>query len=97
MVEMKAVIDWEEQDLERVVKAGEKKNTGLDYKASAALKLNDPKALTNRKGTLGDKHREDLIRDVAAMANAEGGLIIYGIAEPHGARLSVFLPKGAGT
>jgi hypothetical protein len=33
---------------------------------------------------LGDKHREDLIRDVAAMANAEGGLIIYGIVEQTG-------------
>jgi hypothetical protein len=44
----------------------------------------DSKPLTNRKGTLGDKHREDLIRDVAAMANAEGGLIIYGIAQRKG-------------
>jgi predicted HTH transcriptional regulator len=33
---------------------------------------------------LGEKHREDLIRDVAAMANAEGGLIIYGIKERTG-------------
>jgi hypothetical protein len=61
-----------------------KGNTGLDYKASAALDLKDSRALTNRKGTLGDKHREDLIRDVAAMANAEGGLIIYGSAERAG-------------
>lgn len=81
---MKAVYDWEEVDLDRVVKAGEKENTVLDYKASAALNLKDSKALTNQKGTLGDKHREDLIRDVAAMANAEGGLIIYGIAERTG-------------
>lgn len=79
---MKAVHDWEEVDLDRVVRAGEKENTGLDYKASAALNLKDSRAL--RKGTLGDKHREDLIRDVAAMANAEGELIIYEIAERTG-------------
>jgi Putative DNA-binding domain len=51
------------------------------YKASAALNFKDKTALKNGKGTLGDKHREELIRDVAAMANAEGGLIIYGIAK----------------
>jgi hypothetical protein len=33
---------------------------------------------------LGAKHREDLIRDVSAFANAEGGLIIYGIKEKRG-------------
>jgi hypothetical protein len=31
---MKALDDWEEADLDAVVKAGEKENTGLDYKAS---------------------------------------------------------------
>jgi hypothetical protein len=40
-----------------VVKAGEKENTGLDYKASAAPNLKDSKALTNRKDTLGIRHR----------------------------------------
>ena len=81
---MKDVRDGNEVDLDLVVKAGQKENTGVDYKASAALNFRDSKPLTNRKGTLGDKHREDLIRDVAAMANAEGGLIIYGIAERKG-------------
>jgi hypothetical protein len=80
---MKNVHDWEEVDLDLVVRAGEKENTGLDYKASAALNLKDSRPATGR-GTLGNKHREDLIRDVAAMANAEGGLIIYGIAERTG-------------
>jgi len=78
---MRDVGDWNEVDLDLVVKAGQKENTGIDYKAAAALNFRDSKPLTKRNGTLGDKHREDLIRDVAAMANAEGGLIIYGIAE----------------
>ncbi len=82
--QMKDVRDWDELDLDLVVKAGQKENTGIDYKASEALNFKDLTKLTNRKGTLGDKHREDLIRDVGAMANAEGGLIIYGIAERKG-------------
>lgn len=81
---MKDVRDWDEVDLDLVVKDGQKENTSIDYKASAALNFRDSKPLEKRKGTLGDKHREDLIRDVAAMANAEGGLIIYGIAERRG-------------
>jgi hypothetical protein len=81
---MKDVHDWTEVDLDGVVRAREKENTSLDYKASAALDFRNPKAVEKRKGTLGDKHREDLIRDVAAMANAEGGLIIYGITERKG-------------
>jgi hypothetical protein len=81
---MKDVREWDETDLDLVVKAGQKENTTIDYKGSAALKFNDKQELTGRKGTLGQKHREDLIRDVAAMANAEGGQIIYGIAERKG-------------
>jgi hypothetical protein len=81
---MKDVREWDETDLDGVIEAGQKENTGIDYKASAALNFKDKTALKNGRGTLGDKHREDLIRDVAAMANAEGGLIIYGIAERKG-------------
>lgn len=81
---MKDVRDWVEADLDLVVKADEKENTSIDYKASAALSFKDRTPLTGRNRALGDKHREDLIRDVAATANAEGGLIIYGIAERTG-------------
>ena len=81
---MKDVREWVEADLDLVVKANEKENTSIDYKASEALNFKNKTQLTGRKGTLGDKHREDLIRDVAAMANAEGGLVIYGIAERQG-------------
>jgi predicted HTH transcriptional regulator len=81
---MKDIRDWEEADLDLLARAGEKENTSLDYKASAALNFKDQRRRTDGKGTLGTKHREDLIRDVAAFANAEGGLIVYGITERTG-------------
>ncbi|WP_426423252.1 AlbA family DNA-binding domain-containing protein [Bradyrhizobium genosp. A] len=81
---MKDVRDWDETDLDLIVKAGQKETTTLDYKDSEALNFRDKKQRSDGKGTLGDKHRQDLIRDVASMANAEGGLIIYGIAERTG-------------
>jgi hypothetical protein len=80
---MRDIREWEESDLEAVLAAGEKENVSLDYKASDALRFGDKKPL--KDGTpLGEKHRRDLIRDVAAMANAEGGLIIYGMKERTG-------------
>jgi hypothetical protein len=73
-----------EEDLERIVKAGEKENVSIDYKASEALNFDDKKQLKTGDHTLGAKHREELIRDVTALANAEGGRIIYGIKERTG-------------
>ncbi|MGC2780893.1 MAG: ATP-binding protein [Bradyrhizobium sp.] len=81
---MRDVREWEESDLESIVKADQKETTTLDYKRSAALAFKDKTLLKNNKGTLGEKHRHDLICDVAAIANAEGGIIIYGIAERDG-------------
>ncbi|WP_316229609.1 ATP-binding protein [Bradyrhizobium sp. SZCCHNR1070] len=81
---MKDVREWDETDLQRVVEADQKETTTLDYKASAALSFKDRTQMSNGKGTVGEKHRQDLIRDVASMANAEGGLIIYGIKERSG-------------
>jgi hypothetical protein len=81
---MKEVHEWDESDLDLIVKADQKETTTIDYKASLALAFKDKTPLKGGKGTLGEKHRQDLIRDVASMANAEGGLIIYGIAERAG-------------
>ena len=78
---MREVCDWDENDLDLIVAADQKETTTLDYKDSTALQFKDQTQLPRGKGTLGDKHRHDLIRDVASMANAEGGTIIYGIAE----------------
>ena len=81
---MRDVREWDESDLDLIVKSGQKETTTLDYKASVSLAFKDKKPLSDGKGTLGDKHRQDIIRDVASMANAEGGLIIYGIKEKKG-------------
>jgi hypothetical protein len=81
---MKDVRDWDESDLDRIVQSDQKKITTLDYKASAALLFKDKKPLSGGTGALGEKHRQDMIRDVALMANAEGGLIIYGVVERSG-------------
>jgi hypothetical protein len=81
---MRDVREWDESDLDLVVKADQKETTTVDYKDTAALAFKDKRSRTDGKGTVGDKHREDLIRDVASMANAEGGRIIYGIAERKG-------------
>jgi hypothetical protein len=81
---MKDVREWAESDLVQIIKSGQKETTTLDYKASASLAFKDKTPLPDGKGTLGDNHRQDIIRDVASMANAEGGLIIYGIKEKKG-------------
>jgi hypothetical protein len=82
--QMRAIRDWDESDLDKVVQADQKETTNRDYKDSAALDFKNPTALSGGKGRLGDKHRNDLVRDVAAMANAEGGIIVYGIKERSG-------------
>jgi Putative DNA-binding domain len=81
---MRPVNEWEENDLELVVHANEKENINIDYKASEALNFDNKVKLSKSNRILGEKHREDLIRDVAAMANAAGGNIIYGIQENKG-------------
>src|SRR6266849_2369275 len=80
---MRDVREWEEGDLDAIVAANEKENVSLDYKASEALNFGDGTSMRDGR-PLGEKHREDLIRDVAAMANAEGGLVIFGIKEKGG-------------
>jgi schlafen family protein len=81
---MRDVREWEESDLDELVSCDQKETTTLDYKASPALSFKDKSPLSGGKGTLGEKHRQDIIRDVAAMANAEGGLIVHGIKERSG-------------
>jgi Putative DNA-binding domain len=81
---MRDVRQWDESDLVLLLEADQKENTTVDYKGSEALAFKDKTVRSDGKGTLGEKHREDLIRDVASMANAEGGQIIYGIAERKG-------------
>lgn len=55
-------------DLERLVAEGIQRSLALDYKASPALSKNS-------------KARDELCKDVSAMANSAGGQIVYGIEE----------------
>jgi hypothetical protein len=59
----------------------EKENLNLDYKASAALDFDNRTPFRDGRRNIGAKHREELIKDVSAMAKAEGGIIVYGIEE----------------
>jgi hypothetical protein len=51
---MKDVRDWDESDLDLIVKADQKETTALDYKDSAALNFKDKTPRSDGKGTLGD-------------------------------------------
>ena len=81
---MKPVKDWVEEDLESIVAMREKENLNLDYKASAALDFDNRTMFRDGRGNVGAKHKEEFTKDVSAMANAEGGTIIYGIEEESG-------------
>jgi len=59
---------WDEKRIREVVSNAVKENLTLEYKAAASLKR-EPKAIF------------DLTKDVSAMANSAGGVIIYGIGE----------------
>ena len=73
---------WDENDLIEVVIGAQQENARVEYKTSAALNFDD-QTLLNKEGksqrTLGQKHREEFILDVAAMANGEGGKIYTGV------------------
>lgn len=57
-----------EADIQRLIDDGIEENLSLDYKASDALGKTDGK-------------KREIGKDVSAMANSDGGQIIYGIAE----------------
>lgn len=59
---------WTVADLATLVTAREPENLTLEFKASAALAKDD-------------KKRNDLSKDISGMANAAGGVIVYGIVE----------------
>ena len=63
---MKSPWEWEEEDLQQLIKTETKEHLGLDYKASASLRNNDT-------------DENEISKDVSAFANSAGGIIIYGI------------------
>src|SRR4051794_6669859 len=80
---MEDIGNWDESNLDQIVTADEKENTTLDYKDSNSLKFKD-RTVVSGYGSLGEKHKKDLAADVASMANAEGGIVIYGVKERTG-------------
>lgn len=78
---MKPLAEWDESDLQRVVEAKVRENISVDYKDSQALNFDDKTVHGKKGGTEGELHRRELIRDVSAFANAEGGNIYFGIKE----------------
>lgn len=59
---------WTEADLERLIADRVRESVSLDYKQSDALGRDD-------------REKNELSKDVSAMANSAGGLLIYGIKE----------------
>ena len=59
---------WDQAELERYIAQGTEESLTLDYKAGAALSTE-----ANRQ--------KEIAKDVSAMANSAGGIIIYGIGE----------------
>ena len=65
---MRPAADWDETDLAALIRDDAQESLTLDYKRSAALVNNDAT-------------RRELSKDVSAFANAEGGMLIYGMVE----------------
>jgi hypothetical protein len=60
--------DWDQARLQRYISEGIEESLTLEYKAGEALGA-------------GNGRRGEIAKDVSAMANSAGGIIIYGIAE----------------
>lgn len=66
---MKNHWEWEEEDIDALIREGVQESLTLDYKRCASLDKRNP----NRK--------TDLSKDVSAFANSAGGVLIYGVVE----------------
>ena len=61
-------VEWTEARLEALINDQIEESLSLEYKASGAL-------------VRSDRKKKEITKDVSAMANSAGGVIIYGIAE----------------
>ncbi len=59
---------WDEARVQQYIDDGVEESLNLDYKAAGALAKTDGK-------------RKEVTKDVSAMANSDGGIIIYGVTE----------------
>jgi Putative DNA-binding domain len=65
---MREAWQWQEGDVEALIREQRKEDLRLEYKCSDSLAKTEPK-------------KAELSKDVSAMANSAGGVIIYGIDE----------------
>jgi hypothetical protein len=65
---MKEAWQWQEEDIQALIAEQRKEDLRLEYKSSDALAKTDPK-------------KKEITKDVSAMANSAGGVIVYGIDE----------------
>lgn len=65
---MKNPWEWNESDLLQLVEAGTKESVELDFKESPSLQNND-------------HNKNEISKDISALANSAGGTIIYGMKE----------------
>jgi hypothetical protein len=65
--------EWTKQKLEQLIADGVEENLALEYKRAAALAKTDEK-------------RAEITKDISALANSSGGVLIYGIAESNDKR-----------
>jgi Putative DNA-binding domain len=65
---MRPISEWEETDLDEIVREGLKESSTLEYK--------DSRALGKRDGQW-----TEMCKDVSAFANSDGGILVYGIQE----------------
>ena len=59
--------EWNEARLQRHIDDGIEESLNLDYKDARSIAKSDSK-------------KREITKDVSAMANSDGGIIIYGIA-----------------
>lgn len=59
---------WDQDRVEQYISQGIEESLNLDYKAADALEKNE-------------KKKNEIRKDVSAMANSDGGIIIYGLTE----------------
>jgi hypothetical protein len=65
---MRPAREWDEEYLNQLIRVGEQESLNLDYKQSAALGKED-------------KKKNELSKDVSALANSAGGFLVYGMIE----------------
>jgi hypothetical protein len=59
---------WTQEKIQQMIDDGEEESLTLDYKGADSLAKTD-------------KHRTEITKDVSAMANSAGGIILYGVKE----------------